>query len=143
MRDSPIPEYHCQVALLFRDDELVPSGISAALGMRPNQAWQRGALNILGQPHESGGWKKSPPPSKQRESLSAQLSFWCNRLREHRSALEEVEQRTYICALNCHVFTSSTASIIISPALLRAVAELGLELRLSVIVQSGETQNGA
>ena len=143
MRDAQTPEYSCHVALMFLDEELDPAAISKALTLQPTQAWRTGDLGLAGTVRKWGGWKRSPPPREQLGSLARQLHYWCNLLDSRRPALAKIRRRIELCAFNCHVFTSGTASIIISPSLQNAVAGLALEVRLSVIVHGGSFEDGA
>ena len=123
--------------------ELDPRMVSNVLGLRPTQTWKRGELKrapsgkvLSSEPHLHGGWKKSLPASQVTRPFPLQLRFWALKLRGKAHALSDLSGDGNVCALNCYVGTSGTASIIIPAALQLDISALGLELQLSVFAEA-------
>jgi hypothetical protein len=126
------PEYLSYVTLMFLGDDLIPSEVSTVLRLRPTKSWARGEpRGASPSVHDWGGWKKSLPESRLSHSFPSQLHFWVRTLRGKEDQLLSLSEAGYLCALNCYVGSRATASIILSPKLQRAVAAIGLELRMS------------
>ena len=137
------PEYRSHVTLMLIGRELDPRLVSNVLGLRATQTWTRGELKrapsgkvLSSEPHLDGGWKKSLPASQVARPFPLQLRFWAVKLREKARALSDLTGDGNLCALNCYVATSGTASIIIPAALQLDISALGLELQLSVFAEA-------
>lgn len=129
-------EYSCRVFFLARGLDLDPGQVTAALRMKPNQAWRRGENNPALDHHHRygfGGWKKHLPKSVQQGDVERQVRFWVRRLEiatlplPRSAGVEEL-------ALSCLVQTSAIASLILDSDLLRRIARLGLEMQISIFV---------
>lgn len=130
---KPPAEYKSYASLMFLGEELDPKEVSRLLHMRPTQAWHRGEriAHAPASTHQWGGWKKSLPKSLECAPLERQLRFWTKTLADRAGDILSLEQLGYVCALNCYVGTKSTASLTLPNALLRAIAAIGVELRVS------------
>lgn len=127
-------EYFCRVSLLARGFDLDPVHVTAALRMKPSQAWRREDNNpLLDRNHRYGfgGWKKHLPDSVQHRSLERQVGFWVRRLEAATLPLPRsagVEE----LALSCLVQTSATASLVLDSDLMQRIARFGLEIQISI-----------
>ena len=131
------PEYLSHVTLMILGDDLDPSGVSTMLGLRPTKTWKRGdahASDKLTFPssHEWGGWKKGLPASQASRSLPSQLRFWLRTLRGRARAISKLTNAGHLCVLDCYIGTEATASLILPRDLQAGLAQLGLELRISI-----------
>jgi hypothetical protein len=84
--------------------------------------------------HGWGGWKKFLPASQGSRLLTGQLRFWVRTLRGRAKAISKLTAAGHLCALNCYIGTDETASILLPADLQAGLAQLGLELRISVCV---------
>ena len=144
MNAPTAPEYSCNVTLMFLDDDLDPTEVSVKLGLRPSQAWRNGEKRYIGSvehTHQWGAWKRFSPPSQEAKSLPQKLRYWFRLLRGRKTVLRKLNTKFSVCALNCQVFSTRTASIIIPQDLQAQVSSLGLELRLSFIVHAEPPAN--
>ena len=125
-------EYTSYVTLMILGDDLDPQSVSKALRMRPTRSWMRGESPKESEfLYEWGGWKKSLPNTQLSQSLGRQLAFWVRALHGRTQAIAELTRSGHLCALNCYVGSSGTASIIVPVELQQALAAIGLELRIS------------
>ncbi|TXC66472.1 DUF4279 domain-containing protein [Piscinibacter aquaticus] len=130
-------EYQSTVTLMLLGDNLVPGEITRLLSLRPTQAWRRGEPSHRASDpvHGYGGWKKALPESQVSRPLPSQLRYWVRTLAGRSQAIATLAHQGHLCSLSCYIASSGTASIIVPPELQRAVAALGLELRLSFFAQ--------
>ena len=124
-------EYLSYVTLMIHGKNLEPVEVSRLLHLRPSQSWKRGESTGRTMPHPWGGWKKSLPKNLMPSPLPTQLRYWVRTLRERTAQIRTLERSTHLCALNCYIGSSHTASIIIPVELQQSVAALGLELHIS------------
>jgi hypothetical protein len=131
-------EYGSSVTLMILGERLDPSAVTKALGIRPNQSWAKGEKSKLApsKRHRWGGWKKWLPPSMRKQPLERQLAYWLRALKGQRTVFGKLNGSGALCALDCFVTTSETASIIIPAAMHEALGRLGLSLRLSFAVNT-------
>ncbi|MBA4148067.1 MAG: DUF4279 domain-containing protein [Verrucomicrobia bacterium] len=120
------PEYLSSATLMILGDDLVPEEVSRALALNPDQSW------VADEKRGWGGWKLFIHPEGKNLPLEEQLAFWCRTLAERKTSIVELKEKGYMCALDLFVITATTASIILSSELQRQLAELGLELRVSI-----------
>jgi hypothetical protein len=140
------PEYTSHVTLMLLGDDLDPNRVTRLLALRPTKAWTKddlkrtpgGATLSSESRHKWGGWKKSLPASLVTRPLPSQLRYWARKLTSKVDALSVLSAQGYVCALNCYVATSETASINMPAELQAQVAALGLEIRLAFFA-SGNT----
>ncbi|KAB2310644.1 DUF4279 domain-containing protein [Betaproteobacteria bacterium SCN2] len=126
-------EYLSHVTLMILGNNLDPQSVSRSLRLRPTQAWRQGEPKTrdLHSTYEWGGWKKALPNAQLTEQFARQLAFWVKALAGRAKAISKLSRAGNLCALNCYIGSSGTASIVIPPELQRAIAALGLELQLS------------
>ena len=119
------------------DPKVISKSLSKSLCMRPNQAWEKGEEKHFGSSihhYQWGGWKKFLPPSLKSKSLESQILYWLRTLRPHKAAITKIGRDQDLVALDCLVITEETASIILPPAILKTVSDLGFDVRLSVSI---------
>ena len=136
------PEYVSHATLMILGDDLNPADVSTLLRLRPSQSWKRGDMHSCSLPggsslefstvHNWGGWKKKLPASQAARTLPGQLRFWARTLRGRSGAIAKLTAAGHLCALDCFIGTEATASVVLPPELQMGLAQLGLELRLSV-----------
>jgi hypothetical protein len=148
------PEYTGSVMLMILGDDLDPDEVSDRLGLVPSQAWRKGERHSFTRTdgsrlefrskHTWGGWKRFIEPRQEKLPIEAQLEFWYKKLRAHIAALASFKSEGWDCALDLFVTTDATASMVFSGGLLKRIAELGVELRISFwAAEPGESQRGA
>ena len=130
-RNPSESEYLSHATLMVLGTSLEPADVSRLLKLRPTNAWRRGDS------HAWGGWKKSLPTSQIARPLPSQLRYWVRVLRGRAKAISKLVATGHLCALDCYIGTSSTASIVVPADLQSELATLGLEMRLSVFADGG------
>lgn len=133
-------EYVCSVTLMVLGEDLDPDSVSATLRLEPSQCWRKGekakgrcgsAIALRGSVQEWGGWKLFMADEQKDLLLEEQLECWVEVLRPRIVGLRQLRLLGLECALDIFVTSSETASIVLSNQLQKAVASLGLEMRIS------------
>jgi hypothetical protein len=130
----------CSVRLIITGSDLDPAGVTAVLGMEPHKSWRRGERKSLTRPdgsvkqfesiHEEGGWTLRIPDCYRDEPLDRQLTIWVARLRELSDALWALKRHGWVIELDC--FAASSEVIVLSHRDLRGLADLGIDLALTL-----------
>jgi hypothetical protein len=147
-RSDAVPrnrEYVGHVNLLISGDNLDPTQVTRALGIRPTHSWRKGEklhfpeLNVeFERTHTQGGWKGRVPPAIRKRPVEAQLDWWVKALTPRAKQLRDLRSRGYYLRLAWCVVTSATASLVVPVALQQALARLHLHWEISVLVGQEE-----
>jgi len=138
----PKSEYVSSVTLMFLGDDLIPTDVTNLLALRPNQSWKRDDVKSFGSSshkYKWGGWKKYLPKSLHEKTLDVQVAYWARTLASKKTPIRKISKSSALCALDCFITTSATASIIIPVELQKSIAALGLELQVSFWASTSDT----
>lgn len=125
--------------------DLDPDLVTTRLNLEPDQSWRRGARKFIKRQdgskryfrskHEWGGWKKFISEELKNKELPEQITYWIKTLQASSEGMRQLHEAGCHIALSCfvtpHGEDGGTASIIITPTLMEAAAELGLDLEVS------------
>ena len=135
------PDVVCSATLLILGDELIPENVTAQLGLKPNQSWQKGeqksfvrndgTVRYFESKYEWGGWKCFIPEEQKGLELEEQLVWWCSLLENKESVMRSLEEKDCWLQMDCFITTSETAAFEISADLQNRLASLRLNLTLN------------
>lgn len=126
-------EFVSSIGLLITGVDLVPSNVTAALGLVPDDSWRRGDEKRVGdQLHEWGGWKKRLPSRSEGDPFSDEFGAWVVLLGERAAALRNLQEAGCKCELDCFICVSGTALVEMAPALQRDLAALGVDISITI-----------
>jgi uncharacterized protein DUF4279 len=137
-------EYLSSVTLMVLGTNLEPDVVSEQLKLVPSASWRRhertsverrdGTKLVFRSKHEWGGWTLSLNARMKEAPLEKQLAYWSSRLKSRRSGLRRLQARRWWPVLDIFLVTSATASIVLPQRQVKALASLGLDLRVSIWV---------
>ena len=135
-------EYVSSVTLIILGEDLDPDMVSQELSLTPSKSWRKGEQMSFSRPdgskrlfdsrHNWGGWKLFVDPKYENDLLETQLQFWCETLRDKTNAIARLKSKGMYCALSLFITTDATASIVLPETLQKSLANLGLEIDLSI-----------
>jgi hypothetical protein len=135
----------CSVQLIVTGSDLDPNAVTAALGMEPDRSWRRGERRSFTSPdgsvqqlestHEEGGWARRIPDRYRDEPLDRQLFLWVARLGELSDAIRALRRRGWVIELDG--FTATSEVVLLSHEDLRGLADLGIDLALTLACGPG------
>ena len=115
-----------------------PTEVSQHLGLVPWHSWRKGekqshlckddSIIDLGTAKWSG-WKHKLPDELTTQPLETQLEAWCKYLRPREHGLQIIQNLAENIHLDCSIASSSsTASLVVSPAVQKTLSQLGVSL---------------
>ena len=123
-------------------DNLDPDVVSQELNLMPSQSWSKGehksftrsdgSKKIFNSRHDWGGWKRFIIPKYEEAPLETQLQYWCQALQDKTNAITRLKSKGMHCVLRVFIATDATASIVLPETLQTSLANLGLEIELSI-----------
>ncbi|MDI1273986.1 DUF4279 domain-containing protein [Polaromonas sp.] len=126
-------EFVSSIGLVITDIDLVPSNVTVALGLVPDDSWRRGDAKRVGNKlHDWGGWKKWLPSKYEGDPFAEELKAWVALLGGRAAELRKLQDAGYKCELDCFVSVSGSALVEMAPALQRDLAELGVHINITI-----------
>ena len=139
-----VREYLSSSTLVITGDNLDPDVVSRHLNLEPDRVWRKGDERVVGSKvhsYASGGWKRFMDQTLRGEYLEEQLRYWVSLLTGRRVSLQDFRDRGWNCVLSCFIGTDETASIVLPAAFQQELADLGVDIELSVFRGEHEVAN--
>jgi hypothetical protein len=145
-------EYVGSVSLILIGEDLDPDIVSSALELAPSQCWRRGekslrladgTTQVRESEYEWGGWKLFVAVEHKDGPIESQLQYWVELLQPRIATLKRLRLLGHECALDVFVTSNETASFALCSRLLKSVAALEVEMRLSFWASSERRSRAA
>ncbi len=139
--------YTSSVVLRVGGEGVDPQWVTGCLDLEPHRAVGRyepmasadreGAVAPSPAPlHPTGSWRRYPPPELAARPMEEQVQYWIELLDSRHRGLIELRDAGLVPALSCFVDTDTVASVVLSNHQVAVLAELGLDLELSIFART-------
>ena len=126
-------DFVSSVSLLVTGTDLCPSGVTAALGLEPDNSWCRGDPKPVGTDlYDWGGWRKRIARRDDGDPFGRDLQTCVDLLKTKAAELQNLQSSGCRCVLDCFISVSGAVLVELPSSLQRDLAALGVEITIAI-----------